>query len=218
MTGGALSAASWSGPAWSVRTVDTVVGPARLHRAGRAVRGGPTVVLGHGAGGGVDSRDLLSVALVVVRSGAAVVLVEQPWRVAGGRIAPRPAVLDVAWIGAVSALRPRGPLVIGGRSAGARVACRTAEAVGADAVICLAFPLHPPGRPERSRGAELRGCTVPTLVIQGERDPFGRPGELKAAVRGLRVVSVAGADHSLDRGDLQPALARVGRFLSSLRE
>jgi predicted alpha/beta-hydrolase family hydrolase len=175
-------------------------------------------VLGHGAGGGVESRDLLAVAEVVVRAGGAVVLVEQPWRVAGGRIAPRPAVLDLAWIEALAALRPRGPLVVGGRSAGARVACRTAADVGADGVLCLAFPLHPPGRPERSRASELRDCPVPTLVIQGERDAFGRPEEIRAAVRGRRVVAVAGADHGLARGDLAPALAEISRFVFSVRD
>lgn len=180
--------------------------------------GAPTLVLGHGAGGGVEAPDLQQVAGAAAAEGCAVVLVEQPWRVAGGRIAPRPATLDQAWLAAVGSLRPRGPLVLGGRSAGARVACRTAGALGAVGVLCLAFPLHPPSRPERSRGSELAECPVPTLVVQGERDPFGRPEELRTAVRGLRVVPVPGADHSLARGDLQPALAEVVRFLASLRE
>lgn len=175
------------------------------------------MVLGHGAGGGVESRDLRAVSRAVVRAGGAVVLVEQPWRVAGGRLAPRPAVLDLAWVEILSTLRPRGPLVVGGRSAGARVACRTAGEVQADGVLCLAFPLHPPGRPERSRADELRSCPVPVLVVQGERDPFGRPEELRAALPGLDLTTVVGADHSLARGDLAPSLGALVGFLAGLR-
>lgn len=157
------------------------------------------LVLGHGAGGGVDAPDLAALARGACDAGVAVVRVEQPYRVAGRR-APAPAAhLDQAWIAVVQALRADStfgglPLVVAGRSSGARVACRTAAAVGAAAVVALAFPVHPPGRPERSRLAELDLPAVPVLVVQGDRDPFGMP----AAVPGRRTVHVvAGADHSL---------------------
>jgi uncharacterized protein len=133
-----------------------------------------------------------------VAAGWTVARVEQPYRVAGKR-APVPAPrLDQAFTAVVVSLRlavPAGPLVLGGRSSGARVACRTALAVGADAVLALAFPLHPPSRPERSRAPELEAAGVPVLVIQGERDPFGPPGDFPA---GPAVVGVPG-DHSLRR-------------------
>ena len=178
----------------------------------------PTLVLGHGAGGGVEAVDLQAVAEDVAAIGCATVLVEQPWRVAGRRLAPRPAVLDEAWIEALSAVRARGPVVVGGRSAGARVACRTGRQVGAVGVLALAFPLHPPGRPARSRAAELAECGLPALVVQGTRDPFGSAAELGAAVPGIRVVEVTGGDHGLARVPLGPALAAVREFLTSLRE
>jgi predicted alpha/beta-hydrolase family hydrolase len=202
----------------AVREVPTRHGPARLHRTGRSVRGSATLVLGHGAGGGVEAVDLQALAAAVAAAGHAVVLVEQPWRVAGRRIAPRPVVLDEAWLDAVRALRPSGPLVVGGRSAGARVACRTADAVGAAGVVALAFPLHPPGRPDRSRAAELAGSPVPTLVIQGAKDPFGTAAEVRSAVPSVQVVPVVGADHSLARVDLAPATTAVARFLADVRE
>lgn len=203
---------------WSVREVATVHGPARLHRLGRARAGMPTVVLGHGAGGGVEAVDLQAVATDVASIGCATVLVEQPWRVAGGRLAPRPVVLDEAWVQALGALRIRGPLVVGGRSAGARVACRTGRQVGAVGVLALAFPLHPPGRPERSRASELAECGLPALVVQGSRDPFGSAAEVEAAVHGITVVEVPGGDHGLARGPLGPALDAVREFLIGLRE
>ena len=110
-------------------------------------------------------------------AGLSVALVEQPYRVAGRR-SPAPArQLDEAWLAVVPQLFPDLPLIVGGRSAGARVACRTAAETGARAVLCLAFPVHPPGRPEKTRLAELDAVTVPTLVVQGERDPFGIPPE-----------------------------------------
>jgi predicted alpha/beta-hydrolase family hydrolase len=166
----------------------------------------------------VEAVDLQALAAAVAAAGHAVVLVEQPWRVAGRRIAPRPVVLDEAWLDAVRALRPSGPLVVGGRSAGARVACRTADAVGAAGVVALAFPLHPPGRPDRSRAAELAGSPVPTLVIQGAKDPFGTAAEVRSAVPSVQVVPVVGADHSLARVDLAPATTAVARFLADVRE
>jgi predicted alpha/beta-hydrolase family hydrolase len=181
-----------------------------------------TLVLGHGAGGGVESADLQAVASAVASSGRRVVLVEQPWRVAGRRIAPPPATLDAAWCDVVEALR-LGARVLGGRSAGARVACRTAERLGASAVVALAFPLHPPGRPERSRADELRGAAGrPRIVIQGTRDPFGTADEVRRAARGLSVLAVPGADHSLRPGSngalaaLDRATARVLALLERL--
>jgi predicted alpha/beta-hydrolase family hydrolase len=133
------------------------------------------LVLGHGAGGGVSSPDLVGAAEAARGAGLSVALVEQPYRVAGRR-APAPAKqLDEAWVAVVSQLFEGLPLIVGGRSLGARVACRTAEDVGAVAVLCLAFPVHPPGRPEKSRLAELDAVNVPTLVVQGESDPFGMP-------------------------------------------
>ena len=135
------------------------------------------LVLGHGAGGGIEAADLQAIAAALPPLGITVVLVEQPWRVAGKKVAPAPKTLDAAWLPIVAALRaalPSGlPLLVGGRSAGARVACRTAVATGAVGVLALAFPLHPPGKPERSRAAELLDCPVPTLVVQGAKDPFG---------------------------------------------
>ncbi len=156
-------------------------------------------MLGHGAGGGVAAPDLTAAAESAVELEVSVVLVEQPYRVAGRR-SPAPAhQLDAAWLAVIAQLRdgPLGdlPLVAGGRSSGARVACRTAGAAGAGGVLCLAFPVHPPGRagdPSKSRLGELDAVTVPTLVIQGERDPFGMPppGPWRT------VVAVSG-DHSL---------------------
>jgi len=133
------------------------------------------VVLGHGAGGGVESPDLVGAATAARSAGLTVALAEQPYRVAGRR-SPAPAnQLDAAWVSVIEQLDLHVPVIVGGRSAGARVACRTADQVGAVAVLCLAFPVHPPGRPEKSRLAELDAVTVPTLVVQGERDPFGMP-------------------------------------------
>jgi predicted alpha/beta-hydrolase family hydrolase len=169
--------------------VDTAHGLARVHvRPYGDVRA--ALVLGHGAGGGVTAPDLVAASRGAESAGARVILVEQPYRVAGRR-SPAPArQLDAAWAAVVDQLHGgevRGlPLVVGGRSSGARVACRTAEAVGAIGVLCLAFPLRPPGRPEAaSRIAELDAVAVPTLVVQGERDPFGipPPGPQRAVVR-----------------------------------
>jgi hypothetical protein len=142
-------------------------------RAAKSPRG--TLALGHGAGGGVESPDLKGAAQAAGEAGLTVVLVEQPYRVAGRR-SPAPAgQLDAAWFSVLEQLKLAGPLIVGGRSSGARVACRTSHEIGAAAVLCLAFPLHPPGRPEKSRLDELDAVDVPTLVVQGERDPFGLP-------------------------------------------
>jgi predicted alpha/beta-hydrolase family hydrolase len=176
-----------------VQQVPTPHGDARLHRD-RSRHPIATLLLGHGAGGGIDSADLEALAAELPRQGISVVRVEQPWRVAGRRIAPRPEVLDACFVAAANALRVRTPLVVGGRSAGARSAARTARELGASGYVALSFPLHPPGRPERSRLDELEAVTVPTLVVQGERDAFGRPEEFPPD-RELAVVP--GADHGL---------------------
>ena len=176
-----------------VRVVPTPHGDARLH-SDRSRHPVATLLLGHGAGGGVDAPDLEALAAALPRQGISVVRVEQPWRVAGKKIAPRPQVLDECFVAASDRLRVRTPLVVGGRSAGARSAARTAEQLGASGYLALSFPLHPPGRPERSRLAELQAVTIPTLVVQGERDAFGRPDEFPTD-RELTVVP--DADHSL---------------------
>lgn len=205
----------------SVRLVPTPVGEARL-----SVDGGDagTLVLGHGAGGGVQAADLLAARAAAVSLGWAVVRVEQPWRVRGGRVAEAAPRLDSAWLAVCAGLAdlPR-PLVVGGRSSGARVACRTADALRAAAVLALAFPLVPPGRPDRSRLPELALPVAPRLVVQGARDAFGVP----AAGPGVRVHVVAGADHSfaVRRKDVRaPADVRteledvVGGWLAGLRQ
>jgi predicted alpha/beta-hydrolase family hydrolase len=157
-----------------MKQLETPYGPARVHlREVDAPRA--ALVLGHGAGGGVESPDLQGAAKAALEAGLTVALVEQPYRVAGRR-SPAPAnQLDAAWTSVIEQLAFDVPLIAGGRSAGARVACRTAAAIGARAVLCLAFPVHPPGRPEKSRLDELDAVEVPTLVVQGERDPFGMP-------------------------------------------
>src|SRR4051812_22728865 len=144
----------------SVREVPTPQGTARLH-SDRSRHPVATLVLGHGAGGGVDARDLVALARALPREGITVVRVEQPWRVAGKRIAPAPRLLDEAFVAAVDQLRIRTPLVIGGRSAGARSAARTARHLGASGYLGLSFPLHPPGRPEKTRVEELLAVDVP---------------------------------------------------------
>lgn len=177
----------------SVR-IDTPHGPARaeLHCASEGLAG---MLLGHGAGGGIAAPDLVAVTWAATAAGVHVALVEQPYRVAG-RKAPAPAKqLDEAWLAVAEDLGERWftglPLIFGGRSSGARVACRTAEAGDAAAVLCLAFPVHPPGKPEKSRQHELDAVTVPRLVVQGDRDAFGQPEPSHH-----EIVQVAG-DHSL---------------------
>jgi uncharacterized protein len=182
------------------RIIETPHGPARafVHPVASPIGG---LVLGHGAGGGVSARDIIAVTNAALEASIAVALVEQPYRVAGRR-SPAPAKqLDAAWIAVLGDLRA-GPLagvevVTGGRSSGARVACRTAGATGAAGVLCLAFPLVPPRRrtatePPPSRIGELEGVEVPVLVIQGVSDPFGMP----PAAPGRTVVEVTGT-HSL---------------------
>ncbi|MCX5416518.1 alpha/beta family hydrolase [Streptomyces sp. NBC_00059] len=181
------------GTAQRAETVVTDAGEARITwlpaRKARLV-----LAVGHGAGGGIEARDLQALAAVLPERGVTVALVEQPWRVAGRKVAPAPRTLDTGWRGLWPALAAAGPPVVaGGRSAGARVACRTAEELGARAVLALSFPLHPPGRPEKSRAGELLGAGRPTLVVQGGRDPFGRPEEFPRGEHGL--VEVPYADH-----------------------
>jgi len=200
------------GAAPVVREIDTPHGLARLtvHPAehGRAV-----LVMGHGASGGFAAPDLRAASGAVLAAGAHVVHVDQPYRVAGRR-APAPAAqLDAAWLAAVAAMRaalPGLPLLVGGRSSGARVACRTASATGAVGVLCLAFPVHPPGRPEKDRLDELGSPTVPVLVVQGIRDAFGVPPEAP----GRTLVTLRG-DHAL-RADLPGLAAAVTAWLPTV--
>ena len=204
-----------------VRTtgIDTLLGPARAHVTDGGTRG--TLVLGHGAGGGVESLDLVEVTTEAAAAGWRVVRVEQPWRVAGRRIAPAPPRLDEGWRAVLTALRAdgtlTGPLVFGGRSAGARVACRTAAEHSAAGVLALAFPLHPPGRPEKTRAPELTAVTVPIVVIQGETDAFGSPAAVAAVLAGranASVYAVAG-DHALKK-DVHIVAAAAMSWLDEL--
>ncbi|MGW6722030.1 alpha/beta hydrolase family protein [Streptomyces sp. NPDC054995] len=175
------------------QNVTTDAGEARITWVAAAE---PRLVLAvsHGAGGGIEARDLKALAAALPGHGVTVALVEQPWRVAGKKMAPAPKTLDTGWRGLWPALAAPGlPVVAGGRSAGARVACRTATELGAVAVLALSFPLHPPGRPEKSRAGELLGAGVPTLVVQGGNDPFGRPEEFPEGDHQL--VEVPHGDH-----------------------
>ena len=182
----------------TVVEIETPHGPARAHVT--RVRGAAgAILLGHGAGGGVTAPDLVAAAEVAQAAKFSVALVVQPYRVAGRR-SPAPAPqLDAAWIAVVAHLRSKAlkgvPIVCGGRSSGARVACRTAADTGAVAVLCLAFPLHPPGRPAVTRQDELDAVTVPVLIVQGASDPFGMP----ASGPSRTVVTVVG-NHSLRSG------------------
>ena len=192
------------------RMVDTPHGPARaeLHCA---AEGRAALLLGHGAGGGVDAPDLVSATRAAISAGVHVALVEQPYRVAGRR-APAPArQLDAAWLAVADDLGEQWfaglPMVFGGRSSGARVACRTSAPGQAVAVLCLAFPVHPPGKPEKDRMDELAAVDVPTLVVQGERDPFGRPD----GAHHREVVLVRG-DHGL-KADVESVGRAVEEWL-----
>jgi uncharacterized protein len=183
--------------------VDTPHGPARVHLQ-PAPNPRAALVLGHGAGGGVSAPDLMVATRVALEEQVSVALVEQPYRVAGKKSQPAASQLDAAWLAVLRELGDgdlkRLPLIPGGRSAGARVACRTAAEAGAIAVLCLAFPKHPPGAadiPEKSRQGELDAVQVPVLVVQGKSDPFGMP----AAGPNCTVVEVAG-DHGL-KSDLE---------------
>jgi uncharacterized protein len=174
------------------RIVPTAKGDARL-LVRRAKRPIATLVLTHGAGGGVDAPDLVRLARTLPQQDISVTLVEMPWRVAG-KVAPSPATIDECYLAVLDNMRPRSPLVLGGRSAGARSSCRIARTAGARGVLALSFPLHPPGQPEKSRIAELQRSRVRTLVIQGERDPFGTPEEFPDDVD---LAVVPSADHAM---------------------
>ena len=208
--------------------VDTPQGPGRffLDPAGDP---SAILVLGHGAGGGTNAADLELLARRLPERGVSVARFEQPWRTAGRKVGSRPPQLDDAWVPALRWLRtqPWGQqqLFVGGRSAGARVACRTADQVDAEGVVCLAFPLHLPGQPEKSRLAELLTPTVPRLVLQGSNDSFGGSAEIRTAIGtagGITVVELPGADHgyrvakasSFSAADLRATLVdQVSRFI-----
>jgi uncharacterized protein len=194
--------------------IETTHGVARadLHPADQA-RG--ALVLGHGAGGGIEAPDLVAATKAALSVEIAVALIEQPYRVAGRRAPPRPPVLDAAWISVVGQLSGGAlaglPIVAGGRSMGGRVACRTAAQTGAVGVLCLAFPLEPPRRadkPQQSRLDELDAVSVPTLVVQGERDPFGIPSPGPS-----REVVIVPGDHGLKK-DLDAVTQAVREWLS----
>ena len=190
--------------------LDTAQGPGRIV-VSRAAHPSAVLALGHGAGGGIDAPDLVVLADRLPALGVSVLRVEQPWRTAGRRVAVAPPRLDQAWLSMLQQVRPEFrpelPWLVGGRSAGARVACRTAGPVAAVGVVCLAFPLHPPGRPGSSRAGELLTPGVPRLVLQGSRDPFGAPNEVEAAVTAAKrddevaaevtVIGLEGVDHGL---------------------
>ena len=174
--------------------IDTPHGPARVVNLHPVRKPKASLLLTHGAGGGIDAIDLMALAEALPQHGFDVQLLEMPWRVAGKKVAARPAVLDECFRAAYAAVDLSGPVVIGGRSAGARVACRLATPLAVEGVLALAFPLHPPGRPETSRLAELELPTCAQLVVQGERDTFGGPGEFPPD---RNLVAVPYADHSL---------------------
>ncbi|MFD5319658.1 alpha/beta family hydrolase [Streptomyces sp. NPDC127098] len=196
------------------RTVHTPMGDARI--TWHAAAGARAVLaLGHGAGGGVETDDLQALAAALPARGITVALVEQPWRVAGKRVAPAPRTLDTAWRALWPALaKPGLPVFAGGRSAGARVACRTAGELGARAVLALSFPLHPPGRPEKSRAGELTGAGVPVLVVQGGSDPFGRPEEFRELPADAELIEVPGVGHGLSAPE-PPVIRRIGDWLTA---
>lgn len=195
------------------RLVDTPLGPARATTTRPDGIPAGALVLGHGAGGLRWTLDVLATRDAAVAAGWLVVLVDQPWRVAGKKLGPAPASLDLAWLPVLAALAPDlgpGPLVVGGRSAGARVACRTAAAVGAGAVVALSFPLHPPGAPDRSRAPELSMPSahgIPVHVVQGRTDPFGTPAEVEAVLPAGATLDVVTGAHSI--GGSAPAVAAL---------
>lgn len=199
--------------------IDTPLGPSRI-RVHAAAEPRAVLLLGHGAGGQRDAFEVALLATELPGRGITVVLHDQPWRMAGKRVATPPPTLDVGWRPALDrmlAQHPDLPLWVGGRSAGARVACRCFDERQAG-VVCLSFPLHPPGRPEASRIAELAGVRGPVLVVQGERDPFGSPGEVRDAAESAggvrpRVLAVPGS-HTVNRGAGPQIVAAVAEFVS----
>ena len=204
--------------AGEVRLVDTPLGPARTTTTRPDGIPAGTLVLGHGAGGQRWTLDVLATRDATVAAGWSVVLVDQPWRVAGKKLGPAPASLDRAWLPVLESLAPgigTGPLVVGGRSAGARVACRTAAAVGARAVLALSFPLHPPGKPSSSRAHELAmpgAHGIPVHVMQGRTDPFGTPAEVEAALPSGATLDVVTGAHSIGGSAAEVAALVVQRL------
>jgi uncharacterized protein len=214
----------------TIVALDTPQGPGRffVDLAGQA---SAILVLGHGAGGGVAAADLELLARSLPELGTTVVRFEQPWRTAGRTVGAPPPRLDEAWRAALGWLVEQEwaeyPLVVGGRSAAARVACRTASETTPVAIVCLAFPLHPPGQPGKSRVAELLAPTVPRLVLQGSKDSFGTPEEIRTGIgqaKGITVVELSGADHgyriakssSFTPADLRMTLVtEVSRFIGA---
>jgi uncharacterized protein len=193
--------------------IGTHAGPARVE-IDRPRAASFLIALTHGAAGGVASKDLLAVRDACLELGGVVARVLQPYRVRGARAPGAPGPQDAAWLEIIAGLRaeiPDLPLFQGGRSNGARVACRTARAASARAVVALAFPLHPPGRPDQSRVAELRQAGTDVLVVNGERDPFGVPDERDAT----RVVVLPGETHALSK-DPAAVGAAVGGWLQAL--
>lgn len=195
--------------------VDTPPGQARITRFPAAPgRRRAALAVSHGAGGGIEAPDLQALAAALPAAGIEVALVEQPWRVAGKRLAPAPKTLDAAWTVLIPAYRAEAasdvPLFVGGRSAGARVACRTGLETGAAGVLALAFPLHPPGKPDKSRAPELLGTGLPTLVVQGAADAFGGPGEFPELPKGHRLVALPAGTHEFAvRKTQEPVLDQI---------
>jgi uncharacterized protein len=215
----------------TVTAVDTPQGPGKLY-VDPAEQPSSLLVLGHGAGGGVAAADLELLAKSLPAFGTTVVRFEQPWRTAGRTAGASPPKLDEAWRAALGWLAEQEwaqyPLLTGGRSAGARVACRTASDTNPVAMVCLAFPLHLPGRPEKSRVAELLAPTAPRLILQGTKDSFGTPGEIRTAIgtaEGIKLVELPGADHGYRIGkasdftaaDLRvTVVTEVSRFIAAV--
>jgi predicted alpha/beta-hydrolase family hydrolase len=207
----------WQRVVTTVSDIETPHGLARAH-VSHADHERAALVLGHGAGGSIIAGDLVAASESALARGVSVALVEQPYRLAGRRSPAPRNQLDAAWVAVVDHLTDDDlhalPLIVGGRSAGARVACRTADVVGAVAVLCLAFPLEPPrrttGKPVQSRLDELDHVSIPTLVVQGERDPFGLP-----PARPDRTVVVVPGDHSLRTG-LDAVRTAVDEWLANL--
>lgn len=179
--------------------VPTPLGDARVTRFPAVGKCRAVLMLGHGAGGGIEALDLQALAADLPKGGVEVALVEQPWRVAGKRLGPAPKTLDVAWRAVMEWWHANAaddaPVFVGGRSAGARVACRTGADTGASGVLALAFPLHPPGKPESSRADELLNSGLPTLVVQGATDPFGTAAEFPELPPSHRLVALPAGDH-----------------------
>ena len=200
--------------------VETPLGPCRLTVSAaddpRAV-----LLLGHGAGGGIEAFDLLALASALPRRGLTVIRHEQPWRVAGRKTVALPERVDQGWRPALDAVTTRYaglPLWVGGRSAGARGACRNFDDRQAG-VVCLSFPLHPPGRPDVSRIGELAGVSGPVLVVQGESDPFGSPKDVRDAAMAAGgaqplVIGVPGTHSFSRRADVRDSIVTsVADFL-----